>query len=103
MEENRGFRYLLTGLQEAAEASRCEVRAWEATFEDVLPLEEWHRGNACQHLARHAIQTVRANELRCRLWQILSRLREPIGSIETPMISFTFVRTSVHSQQFTER
>jgi hypothetical protein len=75
MEENRGVRYLLMGLQEAAEASRCEVLAWETAFEEVLPPEEWHRGNACQHLARHAIRTVRANELRCRGWQILSRQR----------------------------
>jgi hypothetical protein len=76
MEENRGYRFLLMGLQEAAEASRSEVRAWEATFAEVLPPEEWHRGAAFEHLARHAIKTRRANELRCRGWQILGRLRQ---------------------------
>jgi hypothetical protein len=44
--EAKGYFLLLAALQQEAEASCYEAMAWEATFEEGLPPEQWHEGRA---------------------------------------------------------
>jgi hypothetical protein len=71
--EARGHSLLLMGLQQEAEASCYEAMAWEATFEESLPPEQWHEGRAFNYLVRQAMSIKRAGDYRSRGWrQLLS-------------------------------
>ena len=69
--EAKGYSLLLIGLQQEAEASCCEAMAWEATFEDGLPPEQWHEGRAFDCLVRQAMLVKKASEYRSRGWRHL--------------------------------
>jgi hypothetical protein len=69
--EAKGYFLLLAALQQEAEASCYEAMAWEATFEEGLPPEQWHEGRAFDCLVRQAVLIKRANAYRSRGWRHL--------------------------------